>query len=1057
MTARLRQAATGTAALALLTGLAVGIPTALIRTVGWPLPTVWPSLDQLTATTRTGIADTTIIKLLAVIVWAAWAQLAGALTVEATAYLRRRTATILPLLPGIQPLAARLIAAVALLAATTSNPRAAAATPLHTVVAAAPSSPALAPADHTPPPAPPATSTTVDVRQRTVTVAARDSWWRLAERHLDDGMRWREIRDANLGATMPDGTTIGPDTDTLTPGWRLAVPAPTTSRPARHPDQRPPAATTVADPAPSPAPPAGPPAPPAGTRARPDTRRWQVAPGDNFWTIAQRLLDDAWDRPPDDDEIRPYWHTLIDTNRHQLADPDDPDLLYPDQQLTIPATPPDPTATADHTTAPTPPATTRHDPAGPAPTAPPSEAGPSTVGHDGWRTTITNRHADPAPTGPQRHAGENDGEPVTGLGVPVGLGAGLAAAGLVAAGVLATIRWRRRRALHQRGAGLRLPTPLPDTDDHLADLDTAALPGRVCDDLASLLATIPPDVHPALVTLHDDGHVQLLFDDRAVLPDPPAPWTLAHDGTNGPVGWQTTLGVAGPERSIGLPLLATLGRTGTTTLLADLAALPILTLDGPDKPVRRRLRALALEIATSRLAIPVEVTIAGDRQLTCLDRIRHVDDLTGELDAASREHDLQIVADDRTPRLLVAHPDATLPDIPTALDGHVGAIAAGPPDRGTWQLHLVDQDTGRLTLPDGGQITLALPAVDPDLIDHELARLDHGATQPADPHPAADHHDKPSEPATQDRAVADPQRPPPADTRTAESDHAAAGAHSARVNGNGHRPAPTPTGRPDPEPTDTGTGPAFCEVQLLGPTEVRCDGAPVDGLTPRTTEVLAYLVTHRDGVSKERLDDAVWAGRAARPGSQRVTAALTRLRATLGDGPDGQPLVPRRTGNQRIRLSDHVGSDLDRAFAHLAIARDLPAELAIAELTAALDLVRGEPFEDLPVTWAADITQRAIIQLQDAAVEVARTHRRAGNYDAAETAIRQGLQLLDPADALYLERAELERDRGHPERIPHIWRQLRRRHAADADEIAGYVSTPAPETELAFQNLMAGV
>ncbi|MGH3442175.1 MAG: winged helix-turn-helix domain-containing protein [Nitriliruptorales bacterium] len=83
-------------------------------------------------------------------------------------------------------------------------------------------------------------------------------------------------------------------------------------------------------------------------------------------------------------------------------------------------------------------------------------------------------------------------------------------------------------------------------------------------------------------------------------------------------------------------------------------------------------------------------------------------------------------------------------------------------------------------------------------------------------------------------------------------------------------------------PTDA----AWCEVRLLGPTEVMRDGTRLDGITPRAVEVLAYLVTHRDdGVSKERLDDAVWSGRAARPGSQRVTAALTKLRDALGTDP----------------------------------------------------------------------------------------------------------------------------------------------------------------------------
>ncbi|CAN5314400.1 hypothetical protein BH20ACT8_BH20ACT8_08850 [soil metagenome] len=154
-------------------------------------------------------------------------------------------------------------------------------------------------------------------------------------------------------------------------------------------------------------------------------------------------------------------------------------------------------------------------------------------------------------------------------------------------------------------------------------------------------------------------------------------------------------------------------------------------------------------------------------------------------------------------------------------------------------------------------------------------------------------------------------------------------------------------------------------------------------------------------------------------------------------------------------LSEHLGTDLDRAFAHLAIVRDLPAELRMRELTAALELVRGEPLEGRAYSWATDICQRAIVQLQDAALELARAYREAENLDAADRAIEQGLRVLDPNGWLYLERAALERLRGRPEQPPRIFEQYRRKLADGAGEIAGTVAIPPPEIELAFRELMA--
>jgi tetratricopeptide (TPR) repeat protein len=219
--------------------------------------------------------------------------------------------------------------------------------------------------------------------------------------------------------------------------------------------------------------------------------------------------------------------------------------------------------------------------------------------------------------------------------------------------------------------------------------------------------------------------------------------------------------------------------------------------------------------------------------------------------------------------------------------------------------------------------------------------------------------------------------------------------------------------------------------------------------------MLVYLVLHAGGVPKGRLDNVMWAGHDPGGRSQRVTSALTKLRKHLGDGPDGEPLVPRRQGDEPIELSAHVGCDLDRALAHLAVARDLPAELAARELAAALDSVRGEPFEGHAYSWATDVEQRAIVQLQDAALEAARALRAAGDLDAADRVIEQGLKLLDPNGWLYLERAELERLRSHHEQLPRIFEVYRRKLADDADEVAGVVASPPPEIELAFRELMA--
>ncbi|MEX0706106.1 MAG: hypothetical protein WD041_05755, partial [Nitriliruptoraceae bacterium] len=670
---------------------------------------------------------------------------------------------------------------------------------------------------------------------RLVTVQEEDSWRGFAEQLLGDASLGPMLRTANAGRDVGGEHRVSESTAFVEPGWQLIVPAHLDGAPAPIDEST---STTLDE-------------------DIADRQVWEVQTGDHFWGLAEATLVDAWGRQPTDAEIVPFWRQLIDANRDRLLPPQDPGLIYPGQQFTVPAPPPDP----DSPNADGPP-----DDGGSVdaiegddlPDIAPPE--PSSAG-DGWRTAIEGRDADVSaersvPDEPE------DEEARTAFGAGAGLTAGVAATSLLGAGVVATLRWRRRTALQQRGPGMRLPTPLPEVDEQVAKLDAAAAADEPLEDLTALLCSIPPDVHPVLVRAGDDGEVTLFFDEQQALPEPPSPWTLADDGTDGPVGWQAHLGDTGVDRSVGLPLLVTLGRSGTSTLLANVAAMGVLGVDGPPVEERRRLRAMSLEVATSRISVPVEVAIAGDERLASLDRVRHIEDPTEEVELAIDEIEQGVVVEDRTPRLLVCHPGAAPPAIPAELTGMVGVLAPAPEEgAGRWVLVVEDEHTGRLQLPDGGTVPLALPDIDPDVIDDELTRLD---------------------------------QPPEIIPEDPEADVAA---DRFEPSTNGH-----PVVRPGP-PTE----PAWCEVRLLGPVEVIRDGEPVQGLPPRALEMLVYLVTHPGGVPKERLDNVLWAGRRAGGATQRVTSALTKLRGVLGDGPDGSLLVPRRLGDEAIALSPHVG------------------------------------------------------------------------------------------------------------------------------------------------------
>lgn len=144
---------------------------------------------------------------------------------------------------------------------------------------------------------------------------------------------------------------------TAYPGVAAASEPPAVETMRRLPDDAPGAAGGVAPPEPATAPtitmrrlpdepPASPSPKPAPTTTAPTTTApnpapgsWAVRPGDHFWAVAERVLTDTWGRPPTDAEVGPYWQALVEANRSRLADPANPDLLFPGQTVTVPSPP----------------------------------------------------------------------------------------------------------------------------------------------------------------------------------------------------------------------------------------------------------------------------------------------------------------------------------------------------------------------------------------------------------------------------------------------------------------------------------------------------------------------------------------------------------------------------------------------------------------------------------------------------------------------------------------------------------------------------------------------
>jgi hypothetical protein len=231
----------GLMAVIALAALLGGVPYALASFIGWPLPRQMPNLGVQTL--RAPVDANTLVNLLALVVWLAWAQFTACVIVEIKAAASGSGMPAkMPLAGFNQLLARQLVAGLLLLttsAAGLAPTRLAAAgagallhrPPAVTAQVAGPSSEA-------------AHAATLAQRERgaaKVDAGVRapgahkvyvvqppqgrhhESLWEIADRHLGDGRRYQEIFDLNHGNRQPDGERLTL-ASLIRPGWVLDMP-----------------------------------------------------------------------------------------------------------------------------------------------------------------------------------------------------------------------------------------------------------------------------------------------------------------------------------------------------------------------------------------------------------------------------------------------------------------------------------------------------------------------------------------------------------------------------------------------------------------------------------------------------------------------------------------------------------------------------------------------------------------------------------------------------------------------------------------------------------------
>lgn len=281
----------GVGALIVLVALLVGAPLVLLAWVGNPWPAGgWSEVQLLT--------NRTILGALAVVGWLAWAQMAACILIELAGAVRGKAPQRVRFASGGQQQFARVLitSVIALgIGASTVGPS------LAVTTAATPQPETALTTSHT--------VERRDVGQvapgPTVTIDRDTTVWKLAEVHLDDGSRWRELLDLNRGEALSDGTALTQATQTIPAGSTLRLPA------GAHLNDA-----------------------PTNQLGQRDQQDWPdgsytVKPNDTLWDIAENKLDD----PARYMELYEASTGIVQLGGEHLVDPDHIEVGW---KITIP-------------------------------------------------------------------------------------------------------------------------------------------------------------------------------------------------------------------------------------------------------------------------------------------------------------------------------------------------------------------------------------------------------------------------------------------------------------------------------------------------------------------------------------------------------------------------------------------------------------------------------------------------------------------------------------------------------------------------------------------------
>jgi DNA-binding SARP family transcriptional activator len=221
-------------------------------------------------------------------------------------------------------------------------------------------------------------------------------------------------------------------------------------------------------------------------------------------------------------------------------------------------------------------------------------------------------------------------------------------------------------------------------------------------------------------------------------------------------------------------------------------------------------------------------------------------------------------------------------------------------------------------------------------------------------------------------------------------------------------------------------------VDLFGPLRIHTHGGEVrTGLRRKARELLAFLLLHPEGVTRDTVIEALWPEIDPARGAERAKTAIQNLRHTLraAAGLDGATVIEWAGERWRVNAA-LVDCDVWRFQAALAAASAAPDDPAkTAALERATAAYHGSLLEGADYDWAEPAREELRRQAADAAGRLAELRERASDGDGALTALEAAAGWDPYNEELHQRIMRLQARLGRPDAVRRTFDRLQTRLA----------------------------